>query len=128
MQLTNNDKYLLILTSISGFLVVFIGAFASHILADNISAKEALWLDKASFYHAIHTIAILAIFAIYKIYNYSKILISLWLFIAGIALFSGSLYALAFGASLGVAMLTPIGGILLLSSWLWLIIVFYKNL
>jgi uncharacterized membrane protein YgdD (TMEM256/DUF423 family) len=41
-----------------------------------------------------------------------------WLFVAGIVLFSGSLYALAFGAPRGIGFLTPLGGLALILGWL----------
>ncbi len=43
-------------------------------------------------------------------------------FLAGCILFSGSLYALAFGAPVWVALVTPVGGTLFLVGWLLVIL------
>ena len=40
-----------------------------------------------------------------------------WMFVAGVALFGGSLYALALGAPRGIGAVTPIGGIAFLAGW-----------
>ncbi len=42
--------------------------------------------------------------------------------IAGIALFSGSLYAYALGGPHWLVFLTPLGGLALLAGWAWLVI------
>ncbi len=41
-----------------------------------------------------------------------------WLFIAGVLVFSGSLYALALGAPRALGMVTPLGGVALILGWL----------
>jgi uncharacterized membrane protein YgdD (TMEM256/DUF423 family) len=40
-----------------------------------------------------------------------------WLFVGGIALFSGSLYALALTGIRGLGAVTPIGGLAFLGGW-----------
>lgn len=41
-----------------------------------------------------------------------------WLFVAGVVIFSGSLYALALGAPRMVGMITPVGGVALILGWI----------
>ena len=43
-----------------------------------------------------------------------------WLFVTGIALFCGSLYALALGAPHAVGLATPVGGAAFIAGWLML--------
>jgi uncharacterized membrane protein YgdD (TMEM256/DUF423 family) len=43
-----------------------------------------------------------------------------WLFQIGVALFSGSLYALALTGTRGLGAITPLGGLAFLAGWLWL--------
>ena len=43
-----------------------------------------------------------------------------WLFVAGIVLFSGSLYALALSGVRGLGAVTPFGGVAFLAGWAWL--------
>ena len=41
-----------------------------------------------------------------------------WLLVAGIVLFSGSLYALALGAPKGLGAVTPLGGVAFILGWI----------
>lgn len=107
-------------TSLSGFLAVLLGALGAHALETRLAANDAVadW-QTASHYHLAHTIACLALIAwaaaqpawgprLHRI-------ISLWL--AGCALFSGSIYALALGGPRVLGPVTPIGGLAFLAGW-----------
>ena len=116
------NKWLFI-AGLSGFLCVAIGAFAAHGLSKVLEPKELAWIETGVRYQMFHTIAILAIgilqlcresFAT-KIVNLAA---GTWAY--GILLFSGSLYALALGASKFLVWVTPIGGTLFLIGWLCL--------
>src|SRR6201993_5621052 len=73
------------------FLAVALGAFGAHGLRSTLEARGMIdvW-NKAVFYHFIHAVALLAL-ALYGTINRG----ACWLFVAGILLFSGSLYVLA---------------------------------
>jgi uncharacterized membrane protein YgdD (TMEM256/DUF423 family) len=100
----------------AGFLAVALGAFGAHglkgILAQNGTA--AIW-EKAVFYHFIHAV-MLFLLAGRKPFAAG----AWWCFLAGIVIFSGSLYLLALTNALWLGVVTPIGGACLLAGWCWL--------
>ena len=115
------NKWLFI-AGLSGFLCVAIGAFAAHGLSKVLEPKELAWIETGVKYQMFHTIAILAIgilqlcreaLVVNKIVNLAA---GIWVY--GILLFSGSLYALALGAGKFLVWVTPIGGTLFLIGWL----------
>jgi len=102
----------------AGFLAVALGAFGAHglkkILAQNGTAS--IW-ETAAFYHFIHAV-MLFVLAERK----PPATGPWWCFLAGIVIFSGSLYLLAATNAHWLGAITPVGGISLLTGWLWLAI------
>jgi len=100
----------------TGFIAVALGAFGAHglkeILAQNGTA--AIW-EKAVFYHFIHAV-MLFVLADKKPF----ITGAWWSFLAGIVIFSGSLYLLAVTNMKWLGAITPIGGASFLLGWAWL--------
>ena len=100
----------------TGFLAVTLGAFGAHglkvILAQNGTA--AIW-EKAVFYHIIHAV-MLFLLAGRKPFAAG----AWWCFLAGIVIFSGSLYLLAVTNEHLFGAVTPFGGASLLIGWGWL--------
>lgn len=124
------NKWLFI-AGLSGFLCVAIGAFAAHGLSNILEPKELAWIETGVKYQMFHTIAILAISILQlcrealvtnKMANFAT---ATWAY--GILLFSGSLYALALGASKFLVWVTPIGGTLFLIGWLCLAYCGFKS-
>ena len=102
------------LAALSGFLAVGFGAFAAHGAKD---ARAAELLHTGALYQMTHALAVLGWLALRKAGGK----LGLWapgLFLAGTVLFSGSLYALAFGAPRLVGAITPFGGLAFLAGWL----------
>src|SRR6184192_4842367 len=100
------------------FLAVALGAFGAHSLRSTLELRGMMdvW-NKAVFYHFIHAIALLVL-ALYGTVNRG----ALWLFFAGIFLFSGSLYLMALTNLRWLGAVTPFGGLCFLVAWGWLII------
>jgi uncharacterized membrane protein YgdD (TMEM256/DUF423 family) len=109
------------LAAFSGFLAVAFGAFAAHGAKD---ARAAELLHTGSLYQMIHALAVFGWLAVRQITNNEPGgktgLTSPALFLIGTVLFSGSLYALAFGAPRVLGMVTPFGGLCFLAGWLLL--------
>jgi len=104
------------LAALSGFLAVAFGAFAAHGARD---ARAAELLHTGALYQMTHALAVFAWLAARK----AGARLGVWtpgLFLGGTALFSGSLYALAFGAPRLVGLVTPLGGLCFLAGWLLL--------
>ena len=100
------------------FLAVALGAFGAHSLKQTLETHGMLdvW-NKAVLYHFVHAIALLVL-ALYGAANRS----AWWLLLAGIFIFSGSLYVMALTNLRSLGAITPIGGLCFLAGWAWLII------
>jgi uncharacterized membrane protein YgdD (TMEM256/DUF423 family) len=94
------------------FLGIGLGAFGAHGLADQLAetGRLANW-ETATLYHLIHG---LALFAVAR--SSSRPLGYGW-FLAGIVLFSGSLYVLALTGITKFGAITPLGGLCFLIGW-----------
>ena len=100
------------------FLAVTLGAFGAHALKAKLEASGMLdvW-NKAVLYHFLHAIALVGL-ALYGASNRA----TYFLFVAGIMLFSGSLYAMALSNVRWLGAITPLGGLCFLAGWAWLVI------
>jgi len=104
------------LAAFSGFLAVAFGAFAAHGAQD---ARAVQLLHTGSLYQMTHALAVFGWLAVRKRGGKSAIMIPA-LFLGGTVLFSGSLYAMAFGGPRVLGMVTPLGGLSFLAGWLLL--------
>jgi len=112
-------KFFLLSAALSGGLAVCIGAFAAHGLKTRLSADMLAVFRTGVDYHFYHTLALLAVALLLKQLGQSTALnLSGSLFIAGIVLFSGSLYALALGGPKWLGPITPLGGVCFILAWL----------
>jgi uncharacterized membrane protein YgdD (TMEM256/DUF423 family) len=113
-------KQTLSLAALSGMLAVALGAFGAHVLKGIISFEMLEVYKTGVQYQFYHTFALLAV-GVLMYFNPSKVLKwSAYLFIAGIVLFSGSLYVLAVSGIKTVGIMTPFGGIVWIVAWLLL--------
>jgi uncharacterized membrane protein YgdD (TMEM256/DUF423 family) len=97
-------------------LAVMIGAFGAHALRDKLDAYSMGVYEKAVFYHFIHALGLLIV-SVLKPPSMNWIC---GLLLAGIVLFSGSLYALAVTGMRALGAVTPLGGLAFIAAWLWL--------
>jgi|SRR6185437_3575662 len=109
-----------------GALSVAIGAFAAHQLKGSISDFALEIFETAVKYQFYHVFALLATGILYKEFPNKLMLWSGRLFIAGVILFSGSLYILsAVKAALvpgydWVGAITPLGGLCFILGWIFI--------
>jgi uncharacterized membrane protein YgdD (TMEM256/DUF423 family) len=101
------------------FAAVGLGAFGAHALKARLAPDmQAIW-QTAVQYHAWHALGLLAAGLLVMHWPDAPALgLAAWLFVAGIALFSGSLYALALSGVRGFGAITPFGGVAFLAGWL----------
>jgi len=104
----------LTLAALAGFVCVAAGAFAAHGIADP-RAQELL--RTGSLYGFVHVLATLACAPLIQI-GAARARLAPPVFLAGVALFCGSLFALALGAPPTVGAITPFGGLAFLAGWL----------
>jgi len=108
----------LLLSGVSGLVGVGLGAFGAHGLKEFLDARgtHPLW-ETAVFYQLVHTAALLAV-SLAPSGGKPLLLWAARLWMIGIVLFSGSLYALALGGTGALfGPITPLGGTALLAGW-----------
>lgn len=99
-----------------GFLGVALGAFGAHYLKARVDASLLAVYQTGVLYHLVHALALLAL-ALYGRSSGQSVQAVGACFLAGVALFSGSLYALAFTGIRAFGAITPLGGLAFLAGW-----------
>ncbi len=116
-------KLLILITAALGAMAVILGAFGSHFLAERLEPKSLSAFKTGVLYHFIHTLALFCTALLYRIYRIKGLFYVGLYFLAGITMFSGSLYLLATQNLLGInlpqffGLITPLGGLALLGAW-----------
>ena len=124
------NKKILVTASVFGLISVVLGAFAAHGL-EKILDKDAIETFQVGVrYQMYHAIILLFVGSTKAIPQKTKGIV-FYLFVLGIVLFSGSIYGLATNDLTSfnfkqIGFITPIGGLLLISSWGLLAINFFK--
>jgi len=125
---------ILALGAFLGFFAVGFGAYSEHGLRPVVSEEEFRFLMTAVRYNQVHAVVIVAIGLVLAgnggLTNSKAFRFSGALFILGTLLFSFSIYASVFFGVPGLTFITPVGGITLMSAWLFLMIsalTFMKN-
>ena len=122
-----NQQRTLLTGAIFGAIGVALGAFGAHALKAMLAESGRLdTYELAVRYEFYHALALLLVGIIQQTLNNRYIKLSSALFALGILMFSGSLYLLCFTQIKTFAMVTPLGGILLIGGWLLLALGIYK--
>lgn len=101
------------------FLAVAFGAFGAHALKNILDEYGKNIYHTALLYQVIHAFGLIITGIMQYKFQEMNINFSGWSFLAGIIVFSGSLYLLAVSGKSWLGAITPIGGILFLSGWAW---------
>jgi uncharacterized membrane protein YgdD (TMEM256/DUF423 family) len=109
--------------AIFGFLGVALGAFGAHLLKNNLTVELMDTYRTGIFYQLIHSVVIVSV-GFSGIQKYFK---SVYFFIAGILLFSVSLYVYSVFNIKMFAMFAPFGGVSFMAGWIILIIYSVKK-
>lgn len=113
--------------SINALIAVVLGAFGAHGLKNRLSVEMMEIFQTAVQYHFYHALGLLAVGVIALHLPESGVLKwSGWLMLAGIILFSGSLYLLSATGIKWLGAITPIGGMAFIASWVLLAIAVLK--
>jgi uncharacterized membrane protein YgdD (TMEM256/DUF423 family) len=124
-------RQFLIFSGFSGAIAVALGAMAAHFLKSKletglITEANLQAFETAVKYQVYHSIALLVIVLLSDKLNSKLLPKAGYCFMAGIVLFSGSLYLLSTSTLLGLTSIlwlgpiTPIGGLFFISGWLLL--------
>ena len=103
-------------------LAVILGAFGAHGLQNRLDDYSRGVYEKAVFYHFLHAMGILVVAVLGRTGTFPQQAADMvcWCLLAGIVLFSGSLYALALTGNRALGMITPLGGLAFIIGWLLL--------
>ena len=112
---------------LAGFSVAM-GAFAAHGATKFMTEQQLGWMEKAARYNMYHALALFVVaWALIRWTSQTGLLNTAgWSFVAGIALFSGSLYIMSF-SSLRLGYITPLGGVAFVLGWILLAIAAWKG-
>ena len=97
-----------------------LGAFGAHALKARLAPDLLAVYHTSVQYHFWHSLALLAVALAWPQLPLGGVWLRSagWLFVVGLLLFCGSLYALALGAPRQVGMVTPLGGLCFILGWL----------
>jgi uncharacterized membrane protein YgdD (TMEM256/DUF423 family) len=112
-------QFFVSLAAILGGLSVAAGAFAAHGLQSKISERSLEVFHTGARYQMYHALALLLVGLLISrtASPQPMLLASGWLFIVGIAIFSGSLYALSLTGVKILGAITPLGGVAFIIGW-----------
>ena len=120
-------KGYIIIASLFAALAMLFGAFGSHALKERLSAQSLEVYDIATRYLMFHALGIFLIALLGFQLPKESLEIPVIMMIVGTSIFSGSLYLIAMLDFKKLGMVTPIGGLLLIVSWLLLAYNTYKT-
>ncbi|NWO02560.1 MAG: DUF423 domain-containing protein [Idiomarinaceae bacterium] len=116
------SQIFLIVAAILGGTGVMLGAFASHGLKSKLSESLLSAFETGVTYQFYHALALFALALWLKQSQSVWFVASGYLWLAGVVLFSGSLYALALTGVKWFGPITPIGGLLFIAGWVSLLV------
>jgi uncharacterized membrane protein YgdD (TMEM256/DUF423 family) len=127
------ERAFLVLGAVVGLVGIALGAFGSHALRAKLPSERATTFDTGVRYQLWHALALFAVVFVGAVRFVAPsssaplVLVSGdmawpaatagWLFVAGVVLFSGSLYALALTGRRAWGAVTPLGGVCFLAGW-----------
>jgi uncharacterized membrane protein YgdD (TMEM256/DUF423 family) len=107
--------------ALSAALSVILGAFAAHALKSRMPPETLAVFQTGVQYQFYHSLGLILIGLIVQFTKASAFLTSAgWLMLAGILLFSGSLYLISFSGIRSLGLITPLGGAAFIVAWLLL--------
>jgi uncharacterized membrane protein YgdD (TMEM256/DUF423 family) len=112
-------KRFLLSAALAALLAVALGAFAAHGLRGRLDEHLMDVFQTGVRYHFFHALGLAVIAILAKQYPDSNTLCwAGWLMVAGMVVFSGSLYLLSLTGLTWLGMITPLGGLAFMAGWL----------
>ncbi len=110
------ERVFVVIGSVLAFFAVAAGAFGAHMLRARLSPDMLNAFEVGARYHMYHALGILLVAWASTRWPGSES--AGWLFLAGIIIFSGSLYGLGLSGQRWLGAITPFGGLAFLLGWL----------
>lgn len=114
--------------AINAALAVALGAFGAHGLEDRIDSHMLEVFETGVRYHMYSALGLMLISLLVKQINESKLVLNgARLILAGMVLFSGSLYVLALTDLSKLGIITPFGGVAIITGWICVVMAALKS-
>jgi uncharacterized membrane protein YgdD (TMEM256/DUF423 family) len=111
-------RHFVIAGAILAAVAVAAGAFGAHALAARLTPERLATWETAARYHMYHALALVVLGAVAHRWPAPLLAAVGWLFVVGIVVFGGTVYALALGAPRWLGAVTPLGGLAFIIGWL----------
>src|SRR5581483_9260903 len=121
------DRTFALLGALLALLAVGAGAFGAHALRARLAPDLLDVFETAARYQMYHALALFAVAWAASRWPGGATTAAGWLFVAGIVLFSGSLYVLSLTGVRWLGAITPLGGLAFLAGWLALAWVVWRG-
>ena len=102
----------------AGALGVILGAFGAHALKSRVGVDMLAVFETGVRYQMYHALALLAVGVVAQRGPGTWTQAAGWLFVAGIVIFSGSLYVMTFTGARWLGAITPFGGVAFILGWI----------
>ncbi len=122
------ERKLIAIGSVLGGLAVALGAFGAHGLRDILAPSALETFETGVRYQFYHAVAIILAGLVLGRYPSAKLANTAgWLFMVGVAIFSGSLYLLTITGMRWLGAITPIGGVAFIAGWACLALAVWRS-
>jgi len=121
------ERIFAVLGALSGFIAVGAGAFGAHGLKAIVTPDLLAVFETGVRYQMVHALALFAVAWTIGRWPGRAAMASGWCFVAGTAIFSGSLYLLTLTGVRGLGAITPVGGVLFLVGWILLALAAWRG-
>jgi uncharacterized membrane protein YgdD (TMEM256/DUF423 family) len=111
------ERTFVALGAVLALVAVALGAFGAHGLRATLSAADMATFETAARYQMYHALGLLAVAGVHARWPGTAAAVAGWLFVAGIVVFSGSLYTLVLTGQRWLGAVTPLGGLCFLVGW-----------
>lgn len=114
-------KTFILMGAVAMALGVMLGAFGAHGLKNRLAPDLLAVYHTGVQYHLYHALGLLLVGVLVQQFPaIGGLRTGGWLLLAGILIFSGSLYVLAISGIRWLGAITPIGGTAFIAGWLWI--------
>lgn len=120
-------RWWIVVGAVNAFLSVAAGAFGAHALKARLPQDLQVIFETGARYHMYHALALVAVGLLGTVRPSALLESSGWAMLAGIVLFSGSLYALALSGVRVLGAITPLGGLGFLVGWALLAVAAWRT-
>lgn len=111
------EKTFAVAGAVAALLGVALGAFGAHALEGRLEPRDLATFETGVRYQIYHALALLALAWMVSRWPGAATAFAGWAFVAGIVVFSGSLYVLVLTDTRWLGAVTPLGGVAFLAGW-----------